>query len=309
MRAAIDSQKKAFLALAGGHAEAPLRTSAAMAEPHAVSLFMPARSGENLGIKIVSVVPDNSVRGLPVVPAIVLLMDITTGQPLALLDATYLTVLRTGAASALATDLLARPDARTGAIIGSGGQAAGQLLAICSVRPIERVLVASRDPAHVQAFIRRMQPEVTAKVMHAMSAAEAVRAADVVCTATTSARPVVHGRDLQAGAHVNGVGSYTIQMQEVDSEVVRRAERIFVDSRATALAEAGDVVIPLQEGLIQEADLIELGAVAAGQQPGRTSAEGITFFKSVGIAVQDVAAAAEVLRRAREMGLGKEIDW
>jgi ornithine cyclodeaminase/alanine dehydrogenase-like protein (mu-crystallin family) len=134
-----------------------------------------------------------------------------------------------------------------------------------------------------------------------------VRDADVVSTATTSATPVFDGRDLKPGTHVNGVGSYTLQMQEIDSQVARRAGKVFVDSREAVLAETADVVNPLKEGLIAEADLIEIGAVAVGQHPGRTSADEITFFKSCGIAVQDVAAGGEVLRRAKEMKLGAEI--
>src|SRR5262249_5917149 len=128
------------------------------------------------------------------------------------------------------------------------------------------------------------------------------------CTATTSPTPVFDGRDLGPGTHVNGVGSYTVDMQEVDTATVRRAGRVFVDARAAALAEAGDVVAPIREGVITEAVLTELGAVAVGRQPGRRSPEEITFFKSVGIAVQDVAAAGEAVRRARELGLGREID-
>jgi ornithine cyclodeaminase/alanine dehydrogenase-like protein (mu-crystallin family) len=152
-----------------------------------------------------------------------------------------------------------------------------------------------------------MQREVTAALVPAGSAAEAVREADIVCAATTSATPVVAGGDLRPGAHVNGVGSYTTQMQEVDAEVVRRAGRVFVDCRSAALAEAGDVVVPLRQGLLAEEDLIELGEVVLGRQPGRTAADAITFFKSVGVAVQDVTAGAEVLRRAQALGLGVEV--
>jgi ornithine cyclodeaminase len=269
---------------------------------------MPARAGSGLGAKIVSVFPKNTARGLPTVHGVLILLEARTGRPAALMDATYLTALRTGAASGVATDLLALPGARTAAVLGTGAQAATQVLAACAVRPIARVRVFSRDSSHVAAFLARMQSEVPAALVAAASAAEAVRDADVVCTATTSATPVFDGRDLKPGTHVNGVGSYTPQMQEVDTEVVRRAGRVFVDCRAAALAEAGDVLIPLRQGVIREADLVELGAVAAGRHPGRTALEAVTFFKSVGVAVQDVAAGAEVLRRAREMNLGTEVE-
>ena len=308
MWAAIESQRRAFASLATGDAELPLRTQVPVPAAGAVTLFMPARVGGDLGGKVVSVFPHNPARGLALVQGVLLLIDAGTGRPAALLDAASLTALRTGAASGLATDLLAVPGARTAAVLGTGAQAATQLLAVCAVRPVERVRVFSRDPGHVGAFIARMQPEVGAALLPAASPAEAVRGADVVCAATTSPTPVFDGRDLAPGAHVNGVGSYTLNMQEVDTETVRRAGRVFVDSRTAALAEAGDVMIPLREAVITEADLVELGAVAAGQRPGWRAAEEITFFKSVGIAVQDVAAAGEVVRRARELGLGREID-
>jgi ornithine cyclodeaminase len=308
MRAAIESQRRAFASLATGDAELPLRTPVRVPAAKAVTLFMPARVGGDLGGKIVSLFPHNPARGLALVQGVLLLIDAATGQPAALLAAASFTALRTGAASGLATDLLAVPGARTAAVLGTGVQAATQLLAVCAVRPVEWVRVFSRDPGHVAAFIARMQPEVGAALVPAASPAEAVRGADVVCAATTSPTPVFDGRVLAPGAHVNGVGSYTLDMREIDTATVRRAGRVFVDSCTAALAEAGDVVIPLREGVITEADLVELGAVAAGQAPGRRAAEEITFFKSVGIAIQDVAAAGEVVRRARELGLGQEID-
>jgi ornithine cyclodeaminase/alanine dehydrogenase-like protein (mu-crystallin family) len=307
MRAAIDTQKRAFVALATGQAELPLRTAVPVPAESAVTLVMPARVGGDLGAKLVSVFPHNQARGIPLLHGLLVLIDATTGQPAAVMDATYLTALRTGAVSGLATELLAAPEAGTAAILGTGVQAGTQLLAICAVRPIHKVWVFSRDPEHVAAFIARMQPEVAATLTAAPSPNAAVREADVVCAATTSATPIFEGRALRTGAHVNGIGSYTLQMQEVDTETVRRAGRVFVDCRPAALVEAGDAVLPLRAGVIAETDLIELGAVASGQHPGRTSRDEITFFKGVGIAVQDVAIGGEVLRRAREKGLGTEI--
>lgn len=307
MPAAIESQRRAFAALSAGAAELPLRAAVHVPAEDGVSLVMPARVDDDLGVKVVSVFPRNPARGLPTVHGLLVLLDAATGCPAAIVEAGSLTALRTGAASGLATDLLARPDARTGAILGTGAQAETQLLAVCSVRPLQRVQIFSRDPARVAAFLERMRPGVAADLVAAASAADAVRHAQVVCTATTSSTPVFDGRDLEPGAHVNGVGSYTTAMREVDSEAVRRAGRVFIDSRAAALAEAGDVVIPLREGVIAEADLVELGEVIAGKQPGRTAPEQLTFFKSVGVAVQDVTAAGELLRRARAMGLGTEI--
>jgi ornithine cyclodeaminase len=308
MTAAIESQRRAFLALSSGQVDLPLRTPLNVPAEDAVTLIMPARVAEDMGTKIVSVFPRNPSRGLPTIHGLVILIDATTGQPAALMEAASLTALRTGAASGLATDLLANPDVRTAAILGVGTQAVTQLRAICTVRPIERVSLFSRTPERVADFITRMQSEVPAQLIPTGSPAEAVRDADVICTCTTSATPVFEGRDLRPGAHVNGIGSYTAEMQEVDTETVRRAGRVFVDSLTAALAEAGDVIIPMRQGLIGKADLIELGTVLAGRHPGRNSGASITFFKSVGVAAQDMTAAGEVLRLAREMGLGVEIE-
>lgn len=308
MRPAIDSQREAFITLATGQAEVPQRTPVSVPEENATVLFMPARSASHVGAKIVSIFPKNPANDLPLVQGVLLLVDAGAGEPLALMDATYLTALRTGAAAAVATDLLAPPGARSAAIIGTGAQAVMQLLALCTVRSIEWVWVYSRDPEHVASFIGEMQAELKPTIMPATTAAEAVHDADIVCTATTSATPVFAGRDLKAGAHVNGMGSYTPEQREVDSETVRRARHVFVESRQAALAEAGDVLKPLAEGVIRKSDIIELGAVAIGQHSGRTSVEEITLFKSVGSAVQDLAAAGAVLRRAREMQLGVDVE-
>jgi ornithine cyclodeaminase len=308
MRPAIDSQREAFITLATGQAEVPQRTPISVPEEKATVLFMPARSASHVGAKIVSIFPNNPASDLPLIQGVLLLVDAGTGEPLALMDATYLTALRTGAATAVATDLLAQPAAKSAAIIGTGAQAVMQLLAICAVRPLEWVWVYSRTADHVASFIGEMQPEIKPTIMPAATAAEAVRDADIVCTATTSATPVFDGHHLKAGSHVNGIGSYTPQQREIDSETVRRAKCVFVESRPAALAEAGDVLKPLEEGVLRKADIIELGAVAIGQHPGRSAADQITFFKSVGSAAQDLAAAGAVLRRAREMQLGVDVE-
>jgi ornithine cyclodeaminase len=308
MAAAIESQRRAFVALATGAAVLPLRTAVPVPAEDALSLFMPARVADDLGAKVVSVFPRNAARGVETVQGVLLLLDAMSGWPAALMDARELTAIRTGAASGLATDLLAVASARTAAILGTGALAGDQLRGVCAVRPIRRVRVYSRDLAHVAAFVARVCPEVSAEVLPAASAAEAVRDADVICAATTSATPVVLGRNLKPGVHVNGVGSYTAEMQEVDEETASRARTVFVDCRAAALAEAGDVVIALRREAIREENLVELGTVAAGLHAGRSSPDAVTFFKSVGVAVQDVAAGAEVLRRARELGLGTEVE-
>jgi len=312
MAEAIQAVREAYVQLSTGQAVVPLRTPVPVAKREGVTLFMPAylTGSDALGAKIVSVFPANPARGLPLIHAVVLVVDAGTGRPLALMDGTYLTALRTGAASGVATDLLARRDARVAAILGAGAQARTQLEAVCTVRKIEQVWVYDLDRRAAEAYVEEMKgrgPPIPTDISAAGSPAQAVRNADVICTATTSRTPVFADADLKPGVHINGIGSYTPDMQEVPAETVARA-RVVVDSRLASLAEAGDLMIPLRQGLIAETDLHgEIGQVAAGLLPGRSSDQEITFFKSVGVAVQDVAVAHLILRRAAGLGLGSEV--
>lgn len=310
MAEAIQAVRQAYVQLSAGQAVVPLRTPVEVARREAVTLFMPAylATSDALGAKIVSVFPGNPARGLPLIHAVVIVVDAETGRPTALMDGTYLTALRTGAASGVATDLLARPDARVVAIFGAGAQARTQLEAVCTVRTIEKAWVydvrAEAAAAYASEMASRGAP-IPADVAVADSPAQAVRQADVVCTATTSTTPVFADGDLKPGVHVNGIGAYTPQMQEVPAETVARA-CVVVDSRQACLAEAGDLIIPLRQGLITASSIhAEIGEVAAGKALGGGD---VTFFKSVGNAVQDVAVAELVLRRATERGLGVEVD-
>ena len=308
MPAAIAAMKSAFAELSTGQANVPLRTTLPIPSAGAVALFMPALvPSSGLGAKIVSVFPRNAECGQPIIHGLVILLDAATGEPVALCDGTFLTAWRTGAASGAATDLLARPDARVAALLGCGAQAQTQALAVDAVRALAAIRIYAPHPDHVQQFIAEMQPLVGAALVAAPSSADAVRGADIVCAATTSSTPVFDGQLLKAGTHVNGVGSYTTQMQEVDAVTVTRA-RIFVDARESALAEAGDLVIPMRAGATRAEEWVELGEVVAGLKPGRQSPGEITFFKSVGVAVQDVAAAGAALTAAQRLGLGKVVD-
>jgi ornithine cyclodeaminase len=306
MTEAIEGMKAAYAQLSAGRIQAPLRANLSISTDD-VTLIMPyfaPDDGGSLGLKLVSVFNSNTPRGLPLIHSVVLAVDPSTGAPLALIDGGSLTAIRTGAASGAATDVLARPEAATAAIFGAGVQARRQLEAVCAVRPIERVLVYSRSGAEALAAEMAGQGSIPNRIMIVDSPAAAVRDADVICAATTSRTPVFDGRDLKPGAHVNGVGSFTPEMQEIDAETVRRA-RVVVDSVEAALAEAGDLIIPLNAGEI-DLDHIstELGQVIKGEKPGRTSTEQITFFKSVGVAAQDAMAAQFILRNGPAMGLG-----
>ena len=313
MAEAIQAVQDAYVQLSAGQAVVPLRTPVPVERRAGVTLFMPAylSTSDALGAKIVSVFPENVAQDLPLIHAVVVVVDAKTGRPVALMDGTYLTALRTGAASGVSTNLLARPDARVAAVFGAGVQARTQLEAVCTVRPIDKAWVYDTAPDRAAAYAQEMQAygvPVPTDVVVAETPAEALRDADVVCTATTSSVPVFDDADLKPGAHVSAVGAYTHEMQEIPAETVVRA-KVVVDSRVASLAEAGDLIIPLEEGLMAEADIHgEIGEVASGHIAGRESDSEVTFFKSVGLAVQDVAVAELILHRAVALGLGVEVD-
>lgn len=310
MAEAIEGMKAGYAQLSAGRAQIPLRVPLNVSSDD-VTLIMPflvPDDGGALGLKLVSVFNSNIAQGLPLIHSVVLAVDPATGKPQALIEGGAVTAIRTGAASGAATDVLARPDAAVAAIFGSGVQARRQLEAVCTVRRIERVWVYSLVGA--EAFVAEMAGygPIPADVRIAKTPREAVAEADVICTATTSRTPVFDGHDLKPGAHVNGIGSYTPLMQENDLTTVRRA-RVIVDSFEAVLAEAGDLIIPLNAGDITRDHIAaELGEVIAGIKPGRTSPEQITFFKSVGVAVQDAMAAKIILRNGSIMGLGTSIE-
>lgn len=309
MPEAIEAVASAFEQLSSGRAEIPLRTSVSAAG--GVVLFMPGRlrDAEVLGGKVVSVFPDNPASGLPAVSAVVLLLDASTGLPRALLDGTALTALRTGAASGLATRLLARPDASVLAVFGAGAQARTQIEAVRAVRPIREIRLASRTWRSAERLAAELSAEPGAPEVRVLDdPALAVEGAHVVVAATNSSVPVFPGLAVSAGAHVNGIGSYTPEMQEVDEALVARAT-VFVDERGAALAEAGDLLVPLRKGLVTEEDLLtELGEVSLGLHPGRTRDDEVTFFKSVGNAAQDLAVAARALEVAVRRGEGQVVE-
>jgi len=310
---AIEAVQAAYVQLSAGEARVPVRLPVEVPEHEGVILYMPAYlpRSRGLGAKIVTVFPHNPQAGLPTIHALIVVNDAATGAPTAVMEAGYLTALRTGAAAGVATRLLARPDARTAAIIGAGVQGRTQLEAIAAVRDIECVWVYDANRTAAERFAVEMAARggrIPRKVRVADTAQAAVRDADVISTATTSRQPVFADTDLKPGVHLNGIGSFTPEMQEVPADTVRRA-RIVVDNVAACLAEAGDLIIPLRQGLISRDDMsTEIGQVAAGTRPGRERPDEVTFFKSVGNAVQDVAVAQLVLARAAALGLGVEVE-
>jgi ornithine cyclodeaminase len=315
MKEAIEAMKNAYASLSSGKAVVPLRMGLPIPESEALSLFMPAyvhsTDGQALAIKVVSLFPDNPARGLAYIQAAVLVFDPETGRAIALLEGSSLTAIRTGAASGAAIDLLARKDSKVAAVFGAGAQGRTQLEAACTTRRIETAFIYDANVDKARAFVEEMKGKdpIPRDIRVAGSAKEAIEYADIICTATTSLRPVFQDRDVKAGTHISAVGSYRPDMQEVPSETLQRA-RIFVDSRSASLEEAGDLIQPMQARLFDESHIYgELGEVVLGIKSGRESQEEITYFKSVGIAVQDAMAAQVALTHAQKMNLGKEIDF
>lgn len=280
--------------------EAPVRHhhTVKTGKSDATLLLMPAwQSGRHMGVKIVSVFPDNAAVGLPAVQGVYLLSDATTGAPEALIDGPSITVRRTAAASALASRYLSRKDAARLVMIGTGALAPHLIGAHVAVRPIREVLIWGRDPAKATALAESLAGRPYA-VRVAGDLDEAVGQADIVSAATLSKQPLVHGHALKPGTHVDLVGAYTPEMRESDDAAIRRA-RVFVDTRAGATKEGGDVVQPLNAGILKPADIhADLFELTRGEKPGRTRADEITLFKSVGTALEDLAAAELAVERS-----------
>lgn len=305
MESATELMRDAFAELSSGTAAAPLRTAIDVSAHDARALFMPAYSRDRgqLAVKSVMVHRRNPTAGLPRIHAVLLTFDAKTGEPLAVVEAEHLTAVRTGAASAVATDILARDDAEVVAIFGAGVQGATQLEAVCSVRPIRRAIVFDPTPVKALEFCGSATERLGIDARPAAETDELL-GADVVCTATTSSTPVFSAADVGPGTHINGVGSYTPEMAEIPPEVIAAA-RLIVDQRSACLAEAGDIIQPLKAGRFGEDHIqAELGEVITGSRPGRTSEEQVTVFKSVGNALQDLAVASHILEAAQRHDSG-----
>lgn len=310
MSRAVEAVKRGFAQLSAGQADIPLRSALDVPRHDGVTLFMPGylASDEQMAVKIVSVFDRNPDKGLPLIHAVVVVIDATTGQPVAVMDGAYLTALRTGAASGAATEALAREDACVAAIIGAGVQGRTQLEAVCAVRAIEKAWVYDLALEQARVYADEMEQRLSLPVTVAGTPDEAVGDADVICTATTATSPVFDDADIRPGTHINAIGAYTPEMQELPPDTVLRA-KVVIDDYEASMAEAGDLLIPIKQGLMTAEHIYaELGDIITGQKVGRTSPEELTVFKSVGVAVQDVAVSAAVLEAARRMDLGTEVD-
>jgi alanine dehydrogenase len=313
MNEAIGAVEEGLTRLALGRAIMPQRTAIRMAGHHGLHLGMPAFiEGEGddpgaLALKVVTVYPDNPAQhSLPTTIGTILLNDPRTGALLAVMDAGFLTAMRTGAASGVATKYLARADARSCGVFGAGAQARTQLLAVAAVRDLERAVVCDLQAETRARFAADMSVRLGIPVAEGDS--EAALACDIVIAATYSTTPIFEGARLRPGMHVNGIGAHAPAHRELDTAAIQRCT-VIADYKPACLAEAGDILLAIQEGAITEAHIrASIGEVVAGVKPGRTSAEEITLFKSVGLAVEDVATAALVYKLARAAGVGTAIE-
>ncbi|MGH7643590.1 MAG: ornithine cyclodeaminase family protein [Candidatus Dormibacteria bacterium] len=299
---AIESSRRAFLADARGEVSSPLRSS--MSRERALVMTAEHESGSAI-LKLLNVsgAPGDSRTNIT---GVVLWLDAAEGQVTVLVDGASLTALRTGAASGLATDLLAKPESVVMAMLGSGGQASDQIAAICAVRPIEEVRVHSRHLDRSRDLCRRLNQGSDGVVYRAVETSrEAVHGADVICAATRAQSPLFEMRDLESHVHINAVGAFRPDMREVSTEVFGTARLVVIDQLAAIQAEAGDLVAALREGALLETDLVELGELLKSPRP---LGQGHTVFKSVGIAAQDWAITDLVVRLARSAGLVPELD-
>lgn len=309
MRDCIDVVEKAFAELASGTAVLPLRIG--ISPPDGVSLYMPAylKQMGALACKIVTVYKNNPTRhNLPTIIGKVLLQDPVTGEVTCIMDGGYLTAVRTGAASGLATKYLARTDkGQVAGIVGAGVQGKMQLWAMATSRELSRAYVYDVSADALSAFIREMSAKLGLEILPADSPAQMLAVADIVCTASSSSIPLFDGSLVRPGTHINGIGSHSPNARELDTAIIQRS-KVVVDSVEACLKEAGDIMIPLQEGAISQAHIqTELGEVVLGRKPARTGAQEITLFKSVGLAIQDAAAAELVYERARQAGIGQDV--
>jgi len=314
MRDAIVAMRRALMAISAGAVQVPLRTHLRVDEERGALLTMPAHvaldGSESLAVKVVSAFGRNPDVNLPRVQAAVVVLDPHTGTPLALLEGAILTAIRTAAASAVATDLLARQGSHTLAIIGAGVQARSHIHAICAVRDIQLISIYSRRSNSVDALILELASQgIDCEFQNADTAAGALRDADIVCSVSTSPVPVYTDKDLSPGVHINAIGAYGRHGTEIPAETLVRAT-VFVDERSAALAEASDLIQAIEQGLIS-ADHIagEIGEILLERTAGRSSDEEITLFKSLGNGAEDATAATVALENAKANAIGQVIAW
>jgi alanine dehydrogenase len=309
MSECMEVVEKAFAELALGTAVLPLRT--AITPPDGLSLYMPAYLGKlgALACKVVTVYKNNPTKhNLPTVIGKVLLQDPETGDVICIMDGGYLTAVRTGAASGIATKYLARTEVgQTAGIFGAGVQAKMQLWAVTVARKISKAYIYDISAEAVNKFAAEMSAKLNLEIRKAVSPDEILSKADIICAATSSSTPIFDGARVRPGTHINGIGSHTPKARELDTAIIKKSKFI-ADSFEACLKEAGDIMIPIEEGAVSKSHMFaELGEIIIGKKPARENNEEITLFKSNGLAIQDVAAAKLIYDRAKKAGIGANV--
>lgn len=310
MKDAIEADKQALKIYTQGDSEVPLRINFDMQKGQ--SLFMPAhiKGKDIVGIKIVSVFPDNPKLGKPSVPAQVMMLDPLTGEVCAILDGTFVTQLRTGAVQGAATDLLARKNARRAVLIGTGGQAVSQLEAMLTVRDLTDVAIYDIDEQKAKQFTEAMKKHFShfsANLYFSQNFDEDIGQADIITSVTTSKVVTFNGDIVKPGTHINGVGAYTPEMHEIPRNIVEKADIRVLDTKEGVFAEAGDIIDPINQKRVSKNDFFELGELVTDSQKCRQNDEQITLFKTVGTAVLDVYVGYDIYLKAKEKGIGTTI--
>lgn len=309
MSECIDTMETTFSLLGKGNITLPHRTVVPMPEERGNALFMPSYLPHinKVGIKALNVHKHNGEKGLPTNQAMLMLFDSVTGSPLALMNGNVLTAMRTGAISGLATKYLARKNSKVVALIGPGVQGETQLEAVAAVRDIEKVFVYGSSLEKAEAYAQKMSTKLNIEIIPSTNY-DNISQADIVCTATPSITPLFNDNLISKGTHINAVGSYTYEMNEIPIDTILRS-KIVVDEMEAALSEAGELMQAIANNLMTKEDIFaEIGQVVSGIKPARESEEEITFFKSVGVSIQDLASANLVLNKAQELGIGTEVE-
>ncbi len=313
MRETIPVVARACAEYAAGRADIPLRTHLALTDRGGITLWMPGYlpGFRALGNKIIAEFPANDARGLPVLTGVFTLLDDETGLALGVMDALHLTNLRTAGLTGVAAQRLAPPGSRVAAVLGTGGLAPAQVWALSEALPLSEIRVWGRRPERARAVAEQVQRDgwAGAAQVHPVDDAEqAVRGADVVVTATSARTPILEAEWVREGALVCAMGSHDPQMQELPTALVARAQKVFADSREGVLGRAGDVLIPIEAGVLSRETVWELGHLVSGDRPGRERADETILFKSCGFAALDLAVGSEVYRQARSAHVGFEVD-
>ena len=310
MSECIDAMEPAMIAATTGAISMPPRLVAPLIDESGTLVLMPGSSTglAAFGAKVINLIPDNPTRGLPAIQGFIALFDHASGTPVAIIDGAEVTGIRTAAASGLATRLLARADAHSCGIFGNGVQAVTHIDAMRAVRPVDEIVVWGRNPDKVQVFAQEQAQRTGISVRATADPAEA-GSCDLVCTTTTSPEPVLAGEWVRPGAHVNLVGAHSLTTRECDTGLVVKSS-VYVDLMESVRNEGGDIMIPVNEGVIDEDHIIgELGELLQGNIPGRQDAQQVTLYQSHGINAQDMFAAKHIYAKARTTGEAEVVDF